>query len=110
MFSFDWTISVGNLLTAACVIGGWFYAFFQLKGDVRIIRHDQQNIGLQVSNMNESFKQVSSILTKVAVQEERFNSQRRSIENAELAINELRHGRGFVADGEWSRTGRHEKT
>lgn len=102
MLAFDWTISVGNLLTAGLVIGGWFYAFFQLKGDVRVVRHDMSTIKQRQEGFNESLSQLTAILTKLAVQEERLSGMQED-------IRDLRKGKGWITEeitGEYSRHGK----
>lgn len=104
--SFDWTISVGNIGTAILVIGGWFYAFFQLKGDVRIIKHDQKSTDTKIDTISASLTALTSILTRVAVQDERLNSFEHRIETAEADVRDLQHGKGFVSEelrGEYTR-------
>lgn len=110
--NFDWTISVGNILTATLVIGGWFYAFFQLKGDVRIIKHDMKTLDFRQGIVQSSLEQLTNILTKVAVQEERFNSFEHRMEVSEKDIRDLQHGKGFVAEsltGEYTKHGKVSK-
>lgn len=109
MPTFDWTVSVGNLLSAAIVIGGWFYAFFKLQGDVRIIKHDQKQTDTKVNLINDNINTLTSILTKVAVQEERFISFGHRIEVSEQDIRDLQNGIGFKTErmtGEYSRHGK----
>src|SRR4051812_36496154 len=95
---FDWTISIGNIGTAILVIGGWFYAFFQLKGDVRFIKFKQQNTDLKIDTISASLTALTSILTRVAVQDERLNAFDHRIEVAETDIRDLQHGKGFVSE------------
>lgn len=112
MLAFDWTISVGNLITAGVVVGGWFYAFFQLKGDVRIVRHDMATIKQRQEGFNEALSQLTAILTKVAVQEERFASQEHRIEVCEQDVRDLQSGIGFKereVSGEYMKRGKVSK-
>lgn len=84
------------------LIGGGFYAFFNLKTDVRIIRHDQKNAELRIEVMSESMQMLTTILTKVAVQDERFNSVTSRIDGMEEDIREMKHWKGFISpNGEW---------
>lgn len=107
--AFDWTISIGNIGAAIVVMGGWLYAFFQLKSDVRLVKHDMKSIMFRQDIQNESLTQLTALLTKVAVQEERFNSVEHRIETAENDIRELQHGKGYViqeVSGEYTRQGK----
>jgi hypothetical protein len=85
----DWTVSVGNLLQMVAMISGGLFVFFQLRTDVRVLRHDIMNIKERQTILNEAFTQLGTILTKVAVQDERLNS-------ISDDIKELRHGEGFI--------------
>ncbi len=60
-----------------------------LKADIRVLRHDVGNLSLRQNDLNEAFKQLTEILTRVAVQDERIKS-------IEDDVKELRHGDGFV--------------
>jgi hypothetical protein len=85
----DPTISVGNLLQMLMMVGGGLWVFFQLRADVRIVKHDMSNIKERQTILNEAFTQLGTVLTKVAVQDERMNAMAKQIE-------EMRHGQGFV--------------
>lgn len=85
----DWTISVGNLLQMIAMIGGGVLVFFQLRTDVRVVKHDIANVKERQDILNEAFTQLGTVLTQVAVQDERLNQLSRQID-------ELRHGDGYV--------------
>lgn len=85
----DWTISVGNLLQIIAFVGGGVWAFFALRADVRVVKHDMSNIKQRQDDLNEAFTQLGTILTKVAVQDQRLVA-------IEKTVDELRHGQGFV--------------
>lgn len=86
----DWTVSVGNLLQMLAMLGGGMWIFFQLRADVRVLKHDVGNVRERQNILNEAFTQLGSVLTKVAVQDERLNAIAQD-------INELRHGQGFIS-------------
>jgi len=62
-----------------------------MKADIRIIRHDMKIIQLRQDALNEAFKQLTEVLTRVAVQDNR-------ILRIENDIRELRHGKGYIKD------------
>lgn len=73
---------------------------FMIKSDVRIlgVRLDSMNANLTV--LNNSFDKLGSILTKVAVQDQRLMG-------LEEDIRELKHGKGFISvDGEYRNAGK----
>src|SRR5882672_941380 len=109
MFSFDWTISVANLLAMGGVILTCILAFQNLKSEVRIVKHDQKATDFKINLMSESLTQLTSILTRVAVQDERFNSFEHRIEVNEEDIRDLQNGVGFKereVSGEYMKRGK----
>lgn len=92
----DPTVSVGNLLQILVIIGGGISVFFALRADVRVMRHDMNNLKERQEALGEAFNQLGSILSKVAVQDERLIEQGRRLERIEGTIDELRHGKGFI--------------
>lgn len=89
MFTFDWTISFGNILTVVGILGTWAWMFMSMKAELRVQRHDMGNLKERLSQLNEAFTQLGKILTQVAVQDTRLSMM-------EKAIDEMRHGQGFI--------------
>ena len=85
----DWTLNVGSIIQLAVLVVGGVAAFFAVRTDVRVIRHDVGNLKQRQDDLNEAFTQLGTILTRVAVQDERLVS-------IERRVDELRHGQGFV--------------
>lgn len=109
MFTFDWTISVANLLTIGGLVVTCIFAFTSLKAEVRIVKHDQKATDFKINLMSESLTQLTSILTRVAVQDERFNSFDHRVETCEEDIRDLQNGVGFKTEaiaGEYTRRGK----
>ena len=111
--TFDWTISIGQIAMAIVFVGGWVIAFIKLQGrtetEFRIIKHDIKSIMQRQENLGESFSSLTSILTKVAVQDERLNSFDHRIDNVEQDIRDMQRGIGFKEreiTGEYSRHGK----
>lgn len=63
--------------------------YFALRNDIRSLRTDIDHIKENQRALAEAFKQLGSILTKVAVQDTRLNMM-------EKKVDELAHGQGFV--------------
>lgn len=93
----DPTVSVGNLLQMIVIVVGGLSVFFALRADVRVMRHDMNNLKERQEALSEAFKQLGDILKQVAVQDERLVEQSRRIGAAERTIDELRHGKGFIS-------------
>lgn len=60
-----------------------------MRSDIRVIRHDLSFVEKGLQNLNEAFSQLGTILTQVAVQDNRLGMM-------EKAVDELRHGQGFI--------------
>lgn len=85
----DWTISVGNLLQVAAFLVVGLSAFFALRTDIRVLRHDMKNVQEQQDTLSDTMNHVSATLTTVAVQDERITQLSKTVD-------EMRHGQGFV--------------
>ena len=85
----EWTISVGNIgqFVTTLVAVVWLFAIMQ--SDIRLIKRDIQYIQDKQGTLATTFAQLSSILTKIAVQENRLSM-------IEKAIDELKHGQGYI--------------
>lgn len=84
---------IGPLIVAACFI-------FMIKADVRILGVRLDGINVNLTVLNNSFEKLGTILTSVAVQDQR-------ILGLEEDIRELKHGKGFVSvDGEYKKGGK----
>lgn len=76
------TITIGNIIEIASILGGGLIVFITLKNTVANIKDDV--VGIQ----NE-LKKLADVITRMAVTDVRLT-------NLEQDIRELRHGRGFV--------------
>lgn len=86
---FEWTISTGNLITIAAQVGTIIWMFLSMRADISVLRSDIGHIEKRQDSLNDAFKQLGTILTEVAVQDNRLNMVERNIE-------EFRHGKGFI--------------
>ena len=73
---------------AAYLIGAAIFVAM-LKADIRVLRHDVRALSIRQDSLNEAFKQLTEILTTVAVQDNRIAA-------IEEDIREMKHGRGYV--------------
>jgi len=87
----EYSITVGSLLQSALLIAAATAAFYALKGDVNVLKHDVRNIQDNQKAMTEAFTQLEKILTQVAVQDTRIHT-------IEKKVDELSHGQGFIKE------------
>ncbi len=87
----EYSITVGSLLQSALLIAAATAAFYALKGDVNVLKHDVRNIQDNQKAMTEAFTQLEKILTQVAVQDTRIHM-------IEKKVDELSHGQGFIKE------------
>ena len=85
----EYTITVGSLLQSVLLIAAATAAFFALKGDVNVLKHDVDNVVQNQKAMTEAFTQLGKVLTQVAVQDKRIHM-------IEKKIDGLSHGKGYV--------------
>lgn len=90
-------LQIGQI--AALVIGAAIYIIF-IKADFKIlknsneanftiVRNDMNIMKLRADSQSETLKQLTAILTTVAVQDNRLN-------NLEDDIREMKHGKGYI--------------
>lgn len=78
----DQTVTIGNILEAAAIIGGGLLVFLNMKTDVRLIKEE-------IKYLKEEQKSLKNLIVNDALTEFR-------LERIEDTISDLRHGRGFV--------------
>jgi hypothetical protein len=78
----DYTITVGNLVEIAAIIGGGLMVMITLRGDVANMKAEVNGIQLEI-------KKIGDVLITQA-------DQNRRILHLEEDFRELRHGHGFL--------------
>jgi hypothetical protein len=78
----DYSITIGNLIEIASIIGGGLMVMVTLRGDV-------SNIKAEVGGIQLEIKKIGDVLITQA-------DQNRRILHLEEDFRELRHGHGFV--------------
>ena len=78
----DYTISIGNIIEIAAIIGGGFTALITLRSTVNNLKED-------MTAMKTEIKKVGEVLVKMAVTQTR-------LDNVEQDIRDMKHGRGFI--------------
>lgn len=96
----DWTISVGNIIQIAAILGGGLLVLVTLKNTVSILQRD-------VASIQTEIKKMGDILTKMAVAETRLDNTDTRLTNVERDIRDLRRGDGWIhghrgVDGEYT--------
>lgn len=88
----DWTISIGNILTVL-IIAGAFLGFAFKTG-----RYSEQmnNMQKDIGDMKVVQTKVATALTTLAVQDNTLKNQDTRLTRTEMAIEDIRHGRGFI--------------
>lgn len=87
--TFDWTINAGHMFTVFAL--GWVFVktYFGMKADLKIVQTELKSVQEHQKALSEAFTQLGTILTQVAVQDNRLNM-------VEKNLDELRHGHGFI--------------
>jgi hypothetical protein len=78
----DYSITIGNLVEIASIIGGGLMVLITLRGDVA-------NMKAEVGGIQQEIKKIGDVLITQA-------DQNRRILHLEEDFRELRHGHGFI--------------
>ncbi len=73
MFSVDWTISVGNIITVAGFLGGGI--LFMIA-----VRRDVDQIAVRLEPLENAISKLTDILIEMARQSERMNAFERELQ------------------------------
>lgn len=87
--SFEPTITLSAIITAASVIFGFIGFVYSLKGDLRGLAASHNALGERLGLVEKRMGDVTDVLRQVAQQEVRLNYH-------EQRISELAHGEGRV--------------
>jgi hypothetical protein len=88
-FVFSWNINAGHILTACAAIFAGGAVWQSIKYDLRSLKHNVSQLEKKQEELTQVFQQLSSVLTQVAVQDNR-------IQMLEKQLDEIRHGQGFI--------------
>lgn len=86
---FEFTITLGNVLTIISVVGAVMTFIWTMRGDINIVKNDIRYLQESQKALTEAFSQLGKILTSVAVQDARISM-------IEKKMDELAHGHGYV--------------
>ena len=85
----DWTISLGNLVQVASILGGGLAVLLTMRGDIKALKKDDQGLNDEIKVIQSEIKKITSILITQASQDQR-------ILHLEEEMRDLRRGRGFI--------------
>jgi type II secretory pathway component PulJ len=95
MINVDWTISIGNIITVVILSLGALSAYYQLKGDFRVLNQQVTGLTMVQEEINTTLGTLTTVLTQLAVQEVRLNGQDHRFARLEKDLDDLRAGEGF---------------
>jgi hypothetical protein len=87
--TFDWTVSLGNILTLLTMVVAMLTAYIAIRVEVSVMK-------LEIVYLAEAVKNISSILTSIAVQDVTLESYGKRLDRMEKDIDLLRQGEGFI--------------
>jgi len=85
----DYSISLSTILQSLAYIGVAIGFFIAMRSDINVLKHDIEALREIQGNTTHALDNLSTILTQVAVQDNRINM-------LEKQIDELRHGKGLI--------------
>jgi len=89
MITFEPTITLGAVIQTAVLLGGIVGGWIRLNVKISEIENEVKRLQTSSEGFGQALKQLSSILTQVAVQDNRML-------NLEKRFDELAHGKGFI--------------
>lgn len=87
----DYTITIGNMIEIASIVGGGVLVLMAMKSDVSSLKTGANELRLDLGEMQKEIKKIGEVLITQA-------DQNRRIMHLEEDVRELRHGRGFVRE------------
>lgn len=88
---FEPTVTLGAIAQTLVLLGGIIGWGMKINTDISSIKTDISNLQTSNKNFAQAFNQLGTILTQVAVQDNR-------ILNVERRTDELAHGKGFIRE------------
>jgi hypothetical protein len=79
----DWTISVGNILSALSLAGGAVAVVYQLRGVVNELRKDMTKANDELASIKTDLKQLVHVLIQIGRQDEQIKSLTHRVDKLE---------------------------
>jgi hypothetical protein len=92
----DYTITIGNIIEIASIVGGGILVLWTLKADVNALKTGSETLKIDFNQMQAEIKKLGDILVNLADIRGEIRVHDTRITSAEQDIRELRHGDGFV--------------
>lgn len=90
MFSIDYSVSLGNIITIFSVVGSVIALLYNMKGDITIVKHDINYLQKSHEALTEAFAQLGKVLTQVAVQDQRISTMEKHLYDLSHSKNEAK--------------------
>lgn len=92
----DYTITIGNIIEIASIVGGGFLVLFTLKADVNTLKSGARALKGDLAAMQAEIKKLGDILVNLADIRGDIKSLSTRVSATEEDIRELRRGHGFI--------------
>ena len=95
-----------KILEIGSILGGGLLVMFkmgQMTAKFEVLIRGQ---GAEITELKANVIAMREVITNVAVQKSRLDNQADRMGQIERRLEEMRHGQGYIADGEYSRIGR----
>lgn len=92
MIDISYTITVGNMLEAASILGGGVFVLMTMRSDIGGLKKADEEQGKQINGIQDEIKKISQVLITQATQDQR-------ILHLEQDLHDLKRGRGFIQGG-----------
>ena len=93
---FDLTITLGNMIEVATILGGGVLVLIKLNNNVLTLNTNMGSLQNDVGGMQEEIKKITNLMTSVAIQSTRLDGISERLNLIERRTEELRRGDGFV--------------
>ncbi len=74
---FDWTVSLGNLISLVGFIGVGLSMFYGMRADIRLLNARIVNVEGDLNKIDQTLQQIVKVFVEVARQDERMSSMDR---------------------------------
>lgn len=88
--------AVIRLLEGLALVGGGGFVLFKMGRAVATFEQISSSQSKEISELKDDMKEVAKVMTNMAAQHERMNAMDRRLAMAEEAVNDMRHGAGFI--------------
>jgi len=96
MLTLDYTITIGNMIEIAAIIGGGLLVLITMKHDVGTLKLGSAALKLELNSMQVEIKKLGDILVNLADIRGEIRVLAARLSATEQDIRELRHGDGFI--------------